>query len=1600
MSKKSQSQHAPQDDAGATGNPTGRGNCPVMVVGIGASERGLNSVKEMFARMPSGYGVAFVLIQHLGPSQENLAVKELSDQTALTVVEATDGMDVLADRIHVMPANKFLNLTGSVLSLQEPVECNGVWMPIDHFFCALAVDQGGRGCGILLTGTGSDGSLGLSEIKATGGRTIVEKPGSAELAAITQRAINAGLVDVVVPIEAMAETIVALAEQVIADTRCLPTESPEFDASLKDILDILRAKVGHDFRCYKPNTLVRRTRRRMTLAKMTTFAEYANFLVEHPEEVGLLRKDLLIGVTDFFRQPQAWDVLERKVIADIIEKAEPGAEIRVWVPGCSTGQEVYSLAMLLAEKVETTDKKVAIQLFATDSDVASFGIARSGTYSTEVIGKNVSRERLKRFFTRKDDQYQVIKKLREQIVFAPQNLTSDPPFSRLDLISCRNLLMYLEQSVQQKIIALFHFSLREGGYLFLGTAETVGDREDLFEPISKKWRIYRRIGVGRPVGVDIPVRPTSEPVLAAGRMPMAAPRSRFSLTSAAHQMLLDRFTPACVMIDRRLQVLYVHGAVENYLTFPPGELTTRVVDMAREGLRARLRGAIGKSLEVGKPVSITARVRRGSTGLTTGGQKSVAVKATVSPLRYPREVDGLLLISFEDYRLPTLGAPPKDDGKSDLQQLEDELKITREDLQSNIEQVKTSNDQLKAYNEEVTAANEELQSANEELETSKEELQSLNEELNTINARLQDKVEELEGVNNDVINLLSSTNIATVFLDKELKVKRYTPASTRLFSLIPSDIGRPIRDILRHFADSVLLEEAARVLADLTPLSKEVRCEDGRWYIRRITPYRTQDDRIEGVVVTFSEVTELKHSVDALRRAKEEWERTFNSVPDLIAILDERHRVVRANRAMAERLGRTPDECVGLPCYTAVHGMDVPPDFCPHARTLIDCLEHTAEVHEERLGGHFLVSTTPICDEQGKMIGSVHVARDITERKKAEEMIRSVALFPEENPFPILRVAGDATLVYANRAAEALLRQWQCQVGTPVPEFVRSKLSTALGNGTRQELEVRFGEQELSFVLVPIIERGYVNFYGRDITERKRAEDALQRERSVLDGIMKATDVMLVYLDPDFNFVAVNPAYAETCKMRPEDMIGKNHFTLYPDEENEAIFRRVRDTGEPAFYKDKPFEFPDQPERGVTYWDWSLTPVKDAPGKVIGLVFSLRETTKYKKAEEALRESEERYRSLFDNMTEGFALHEIITDENGRPCDYRFLSINPSFERLTGLKRADVLGKRVLEVLPDNDPHWIEAYGKVALSGEPMCFENFATPLNRWYEVLAYRTAPRQFAVIFMDISDRKRAEEELRKSRDELELRVQERTEELESRNKELQEFVFVAAHDLREPLRKIQTFGDLVAKKSGDGLTDASRDFINRMQRAAATMQKLLESLLGYSRVTTHAEPFQDTDLSKSLDVALSNLEIVVTEKKARLEVGQLPTLQADRVQMIQLFQNLISNALKFQDRDHLPCVKIYAKAIENKFGRKSAYEICVEDNGIGFEEQYLDKIFKPFQRLHGREEYEGVGIGLAICRKIVERHGGTITARSTIGQGSNFIVTLPMRHGSRDR
>ena len=1190
----------------APGERKGPVTSPDLVVGIGAAKGAWKSLRKILAGIPSGRGVAVVLLYHPQLSARN-PLRLLQRHAALSVVEAVDGMSLLPDRIHVMPPDRFLNVTSDRLTHSEPVHCNGVLMPIDHFFCSLADDRKKRCCGIVLSGAGSDGTLGLSEIRAAGGRTIVENPREAPLPDMPQSAVDAGTVDMVLPAGEIAGEVALWAGQISSGIPGHASSNPP--EGLREIIEILRLLAGQDFSGYKPATLERRIRRRMALSGIETWEAYVARLSGHPDEARELHKDLLIGVTEFFRQPVAWETLERKVIAPIIGNAAPGAVIRIWIPGCSSGKEVYSLAMLLADQARVVNGEIDFQIFATDVDHAALSLARSGIYRPEEIEPGVPPERLNRFFARRDDRYQVIKALREHIIFAVQNLTADPPFSRMDLIVCRNLLIYLDRSMQKRIIALFHLALHEAGFLFLGNAETVGDSPDLFKPVSKKWRIYRRIGAGRSAMAEIPVQPASYACTAAPRTP-AASMPRQSLTATAQQALLSRFAPACVMIDRKLQVLYTHGAVENYLTLPSGEVTTLVVDMAREGLRTRLRAAIGRCIEKNRNVSFTARTLR--------GRRSVPVKATVSPLKHPRGIDGLLLITFEEQRLtPAKPGEPAAD-PAGVRQLADELKTTREELQSTIDQLEGANDQLKASNEEVIAANEELQSANEEMETSKEELQSLNDELNTANLRLHEKVDELEIANNDVLNFLASASIATLFLDKTFRIKRYTPAMTQLMSLIPSDAGRPIGDVLMRFSDAEFMSDMRRVLVDLTPISREVLADDGRWHIRRIMPYRTQDDRIEGVVVTFVDVADLKGAEEELRESRRRLAMIVDSIADGFFTLDRKWRFTRINDAALAHFGKSADDVIGctlFEVFPAVRGTAFETNY-------LKAMESGEPVHFE--------TRSTVID----MMMEVHaypgpenltvLFRDITERhrlaqalEKAHERAAWLARFPGENPNPVVRASADGKILYANPAA-AQHSIWACVMGAALPGGLLPLVSQAVEANREIQRDVRMGERVYSVSVTPFHQESYVNLYGRDITVRTIAEAALRESERKSATLLNAADESIWLFGLNGEVLAANATAARRMGKTVDEVVGGQWGDLLNADLRKSWGEKIDEvvrTGGPVRFED---------ERAGIVFDHAFYPARDAAGNIMGIAGFSRDVTEQKRAEKAIGRSEER----------------------------------------------------------------------------------------------------------------------------------------------------------------------------------------------------------------------------------------------------------------------------------------------------------------------------------------------------------------------------------------
>jgi two-component system CheB/CheR fusion protein len=966
---------------------------------MGASAGGLDAFTRFFRTMPPDNGMAFVVIQHLDPTHESLTAELLGKHTTMPVRQVAGDTTVERDHVYVIPPNRDLSIGRGILRLTTPAERRLMRHPIDFFFRTLAADQQERAIGIVFSGSGADGTLGLKEIKTVGGMALVQDPTTAQHDGMPRSAIAADAADHVLTVEKMPQVLLQYVQHpYVAVAR--EARDPEKAGSddVTGILALVRARLHFDFGAYKPATIVRRIRRRMGLRHVERLPHYLQLLRSDPGELKALFNDLLIGVTRFFRDPEAWHYLEEKLLPSLLREREAGAPLRVWVAGCGTGEEAYSLGMLLIEQSQAAQWNGPIQVFASDVDKEALDVARAGIYP-ESIAADVPSGRLRRFFLKDGSHYRVSKELRETIIFAEQNLIADPPFSKLDLISCRNLLIYLNPDVQKRVIALLHFALAEGGYLFLGSAESIGSAEDLFDTVTKRWRIYRRIGPTRYDALAMPAAAARAPIREPGAAPPVLPHAD-RLLARVQQHLLERYARAGVVINRRYGVLLFVGRTDRYLTQPAGAPTDDLLTLLREGLQTRLRALVRQVITDHEPQTVTVRMRRDDAWHR--------VQVTVEPLALAGETEGLLLISFVDEEAKR-GAEPeaaslttteRDD--SLIRQLEAELKASREDLHGTVEEMEAANEELKAANEEVMSVNEELQSTNEELETSKEELQSLNEELTTVNAQLQSKVDELGHTNNDLDNLLTSTNIATIFLDSQLRIRRFTTAATKLFALIPSDVGRPLADITQTSTDPALLTDASTVLKTLVPLQAEVATREGRWYMRQVLPYRTQDNRIEGVVITFSDVaaealqgarSDLEAALSKLTANEARLRTTLDTAADAIITIDESGQVLSFNRTAETMFGYGAAEVIGKNV-----SMFMPPPYSQEHDSYLARYRETGiariigigrEVEGLRKDGTRVpldLAVSEFTDSTGRKFTGI--LRDLTERRQAAQWRR------------------------------------------------------------------------------------------------------------------------------------------------------------------------------------------------------------------------------------------------------------------------------------------------------------------------------------------------------------------------------------------------------------------------------------------------------------------------------------------------------------------------------------------------------------------------------------------------------------------------------------
>ena len=851
------------------------------IVGIGASAGGLAAFEAFFSGMPAvdDPGMAFVLVQHLAPDHKSILTGLIQRYTRMKVFEVKDGMAVAPNCAYIIPPGRDMAFLNGTLQLFEPSAPRGCRLPIDFFFRSLAQDQRERAICIVLSGTGSDGTLGVRAIKGEGGMIMAQTPDSTQYDGMPRSAIATGLVDYELPPSLMASQLIAYVAHAFGKSPRPSTLSPPRDENVhKKIFILLRAQTDHDFSQYKPSTINRRIERRMAVHQIETMDDYVTYLQRTPFEVEALFRDLLIGVTNFFRDPEAFTTLEEKVIPRLFDGKPAGALVRIWSPGCSTGEEAYSIAILLQERLEVLKRNYKVQIFATDIDSRAIAAARIGLYPAS-IAADVSPERLARFFAAEADTYRIHKSIRDMVVFSEQDVIRDPPFSKLDLISCRNLLIYMDGDLQKRLIPLFHYALGPNGFLFLGTSESVGDFGDLFAVVDRKAKVHKRKedihSFGRTAFGRFFPSVAGREEAALRIVEKRAVLGKLSPRELTERTLLQQVAPIGALVNGRGDILYLHGRTGMYLEPAPGEAgINNILKMAREGLRHELATALQKAVAT-KEISQSAGLRVRTNGDFT------SVNLTIRPVvTGPSTAEPLYLVILEEAaRVCTDGISPYPGGDTgaeikaseDLASLRQELRAKEEYLQTANEELETSNEELKSSNEEMQSVNEELQSTNEELETSKEELQSVNEELATVNAELQTKVADLTRANNDMNNLLAGTGIATIFVNHGMRILRFTPSATRIINLIPGDVGRPVGHIVSRLVGyDGLLTDVQAVLDTLVPKEIDVQTAEGQWYTMRILPYRTLDNIIEGAVLTFVDITEMKRTQSALQSALEE----------------------------------------------------------------------------------------------------------------------------------------------------------------------------------------------------------------------------------------------------------------------------------------------------------------------------------------------------------------------------------------------------------------------------------------------------------------------------------------------------------------------------------------------------------------------------------------------------------------------------------------------------------------------------------------------------------------------------------------------------------
>lgn len=884
-------------------------NTNFPIVGIGASAGGLEAFEQFFHAMPVDCGLAFVLVPHLDPSHGSLLTEILQRATTMPVIEALNELAIEVNHVYIIPPNRDMEIFHGELQLSIPIAPRGQRLPIDNFLRSLAEDQQENAIGIILSGTGTDGTQGARAIHGAGGIVLAQEPSTAKYDGMPTSVVHAGYATHSLPIEKMWPTLQADMRNVsLHIERAAPSKTV---MGIKHILIQLRAITGHDFALYKQSTIGRRIERRMLQHNIDNIDIYARYLKENPAEARILFKELLINVTSFFRDIEAFAVLEKSILPSLCADKTDDFVFRAWVAGCSTGEEAYSIAILLREFMTKTRQEFKVQIYSTDLDEDVITVARAGFYAPNIVS-DVTPDRLQRFFIKEESGYRIKKDIREMVVFATQNVIKDLPFTKLDLLSCRNLMIYLEAELQNRLIPTFHYALNPNGVLFLSPSEGIGNYTELFSALDRKWKFYQAV----PSLLSTHLLTSQQATFAEQRKvkrveKITQPNKNINFSDTAPRLLAQFFAPASVIIDIKGDILYVHGDTGKYLRPALGLASLNIIEMAREGLNLELHAAIHAATS-----NSIVTLNREMQVKTNGGFSTVSL--SVRPLLDSEGVQNQLLVSFQDITSPKplRKKPTKATEAMHIGELERDLQLVKENYQVSIEKQQAFNEELKSTNEELQSTNEELQSANEELETSKEELQSVNEELITVNSELQAKIEQLAEMQNDMKNLLDNVNIGIIFLDVQLKIRRFTREAVRLYRLVATDVGRPLADIKSVAATDDLLFAAQQVLDSLIPFEREIHLDSNTWLLARIQPYRTLNNMIDGVVLTFTDIS-ISSRVKALvnQEALLLAEGIVNTIREPFLVLDNHLTVISASLPFYALFKVKQEDTVGRKIY-------------------------------------------------------------------------------------------------------------------------------------------------------------------------------------------------------------------------------------------------------------------------------------------------------------------------------------------------------------------------------------------------------------------------------------------------------------------------------------------------------------------------------------------------------------------------------------------------------------------------------------------------------------------------------------------------------------